>query len=197
MTNIRFTSREMEILRDTEFLITKRTALAKIDNLLAETQSNLKMIWETNRHRFPELPSVRLPKISRGENYRGLPWRVLDYPAIFEKEDIFAFRTMFWWGNFFSITLHLQGKYLREYSRTIYRNHRNFRAKPYFVSTGESPWEYHYEKDNYLPADKVSLNNMDNLKFLKISTKLSLDNWNTLEKEAGDFLSAILPVLKD
>ena len=34
-------------------------------------------------------------------------------PAVFSKENIFAIRTMFWWGNFFSISLHVSGKYFK------------------------------------------------------------------------------------
>ena len=49
------------------------------------------------------------PKIAKGENYLQLPYVLLDYPRCFDKENIFAIRTMFWWGNFFSITLHLSG----------------------------------------------------------------------------------------
>jgi hypothetical protein len=48
-------------------------------------------------------------KISRGENYQLLPYIILDYPSYFSRNNIFAVRTMFWWGNFFSITLHLSG----------------------------------------------------------------------------------------
>ena len=59
------------------------------------------------------------PKISKGENYKGLPWLVLDYPRYFNKEDIFAIRTLFWWGNFFSITLHISGKYKMRYEKKI------------------------------------------------------------------------------
>ena len=64
---------------------------------------------------LPEEVLIQSPKISRGENYNGLPYVMLDYPRCFGKEDVFAMRTMFWWGNFFSITWHLKGKYSKEY----------------------------------------------------------------------------------
>ena len=32
------------------------------------------------------------PKISKGENYKGLPYVMLDYPRCFGKTDIFAIR---------------------------------------------------------------------------------------------------------
>jgi len=55
------------------------------------------------------------PKISRGENYLGLPYLVLDYPRLFRPDAVLAIRTFFWWGHFFSSTLQLSGGYKTEF----------------------------------------------------------------------------------
>ena len=47
---------------------------------------------------------------------------MLDYPALFKKDEIFALRTMFWWGNFMSITLLLSGGYKETFATVIEEN---------------------------------------------------------------------------
>ena len=59
------------------------------------------------------------PKISKGENYRGLPYVMLDYPRLFGREEVLAIRTFFWWGHGFSVTLHLKGGYRERISAGI------------------------------------------------------------------------------
>ena len=78
---------------------------------------------------FPHAVDALNGKIFRGENYRQLPYLVLDYPKHFSKESVLAFRTMLWWGNFFSCTLHLQGKALDERRSSLIQNWRSFRKK--------------------------------------------------------------------
>ena len=60
---------------------------------------------------MPEVIKTSTPKISKGENYKDLPYVMLDYPRCFQKEKTIAIRTFFWWGNFFSINLQLSGEY--------------------------------------------------------------------------------------
>ena len=71
------------------------------------------------------------PKISKGEKYKGLPWVMLDYPRIFGKEDIMAIGTRFWWGHYFSVTLHLKGGYLRTYLPVILRGGECWRRRAF------------------------------------------------------------------
>ncbi len=42
---------------------------------------------------------------------------MLDYPRAFGRDSIFACRTFFWWGRFFSLTLHLAGRSWNEGAR--------------------------------------------------------------------------------
>ena len=63
--------------------------------------------------RLPEAVIQSSPKITRGENYQLLPYVILDYPRCFQKEQVFAIRTMFWWGKGISITLHVSGNVAR------------------------------------------------------------------------------------
>ncbi|NJN25258.1 MAG: hypothetical protein HC819_04405 [Cyclobacteriaceae bacterium] len=119
-------------------------------------------------------------KISKGENYHGLPYQMLDFPAIFSKESIFAFRTMFWWGNFFSVTLHLQGEALKKYRKNICAHINELSSEGFFVSTGPTPWEYHYESENYKLIDIEDVARLAQENFIKLSKKIELENWAQL-----------------
>ena len=108
-TKIQLLPAEMELVSSPEIILTKNAILQKIRSFLEEVQiKQFEILKEYSSQLTQEVLSTS-PKISRGENYKGLPWLVLDNPRHFRHNNIFAIRTMFWWGNFFSITLHLSG----------------------------------------------------------------------------------------
>src|SRR5215467_3803243 len=114
-SKIQLSTFEMDLLNNSEWILTKNLVIKKAQRLLEEVQeTNLRHVKEGSIN-FPKEVIGISPKISKGENYSGLPWLMLDFPRFFEKEKVFAIRTMFWWGNFFSTTLHLSGQYKETY----------------------------------------------------------------------------------
>lgn len=192
---IPLSEREIEVIKDKDFLRIKRSALSKIEELLSQTQIVLSKSIHNSTHQFPLKTNFSPAKISRGENYRGLPYLVLDYPSTFSKENIFAFRTMFYWGNFFSVTIHLQGESLDHYRNRIAENFNFILGKNVFISVGETPWEYHYESDNYIPLLKEHQGLIEQSSFLKLSKKIELKNWEQVPEFAFEFLETLLGVL--
>ena len=91
------------------------------------------------------------PKIYKGENYLSLPYVMMDYPRVFIKEDVFAIRSFFWWGNYFSITLQLSGKFLQAFSNNLQLHLADKMYEDYFICINNSPWEHHFEVTNYKP----------------------------------------------
>ena len=190
-----FTDREFQIIQDHEFLLTKAGASAKIHELLSEVKSALKSIIQESWKNHEMLRKCSVEKISKGENYRGLPYQVLDFPATFSKNDIFAFRTMFWWGNHFSCTLHLQGEPLDIYRQKLISSIERFVGRDTLICINQSPWEYHFESDNYrlLSLDDVEF--IQKCSFLKLSKRVKLNCWKQLPIEATKYLSLLLGVL--
>ena len=179
---LNFDSTELAYLNDTDFLLTKIDIGFKIETLLGEVEKVLLPIIE--QVDWPQNVLVKSGKISKGEMYQGLPYYVLDFPRRFSKDEVFAFRTMCWWGNFFSATLHLSGSYL-ENSRDSLINHiESIRASDAFICVNSTPWEYHYQSDNYLQANKFERSELENLftskPFIKISYKWDLDTYASL-----------------
>ena len=182
---IQFSEKEFNYIQDQDFLLSKHVIIKKIMTKLAHIE---KIITTEIQHTKTEIPKEvlqRAGKISKGENYRGLPYLVLDHPRYFKKEGVFAFRTMFWWGHFFSSTLHLQGKHLEKYRYNLRDNIMELKNNNLYICNSATPWEYHYNNDNYVLIDSLDKNILDeillNKEFIKISGKLDLQNWNELE----------------
>src|SRR5712671_4795594 len=108
---IRLSQAEMELVNNADLILTKNAILKKAYRLLGNLQVEQQKYIMLHPSGLPAKVSASTFKISKGENYKELPYLVLDYPRLFEQENIFAVRTMFWWGNFFSITLHLSGRH--------------------------------------------------------------------------------------
>jgi hypothetical protein len=118
------------------------------------------------------------PKISRGENYKGLPYVVLDYPRCFGKEDVFAIRTLFWWGKYFSVTLHMKGHY-KEVFLTVIRDRIALLAGAGFhICVSDDEWRHELEEDNYQSLEGMSAETLETIvqsnAFLKFSSKCPL-----------------------
>jgi len=186
---------DLSLISDADFLLAKVEVLSKINALMEETRSVLQAQLGTTDFVFPTDLNLSSGKISKGEYYRHLPYFVLDYPALFGKQDILAFRTMFWWGNFFSVTLHLQGKYLEESRKSLINNISSLLDKQLYICVGETPWEYHYEPDNYELLQVEHAEQIKSGEFLKLSRKTELSKWKTLPIFSVDTLNLFLSVL--
>ena len=196
MLKIELTEKELLTIKDTDFLLTKGIVTDKIYKLFELTRAELKKSVENSNFSFPEGTDLLDGKISKGEYYRNLPYLVLDYPAQFSSESVFAFRTMFWWGNFFSATLHLEGVALNSYRDIIANNLNQLLNQNIYIGVGESPWQYHYGEDNYVPLRETHVDHINECRFLKLSKKIEIDKWNEVTGFTTNFFETILSVLK-
>jgi len=193
---MQLTEKELLILQDTDFLLTKVILLEKIARLFEYTREELKQCVENSNFSFPDGTDLLKGKISKGENYKSLPYMVLDYPTLFSKNSTFAYRIMFWWGNFFSSTMHLEGIALNNYKNSIVNNLYMLLKDDVYICVGDTPWQYHYNEDNYLPLSKTHKDFITNCKFLKLSKKIELKKWNDVPNFSANFFVLLLSVLK-
>lgn len=170
-------------MQDSSLLKTKQVVIKKMHQLLVNLNDQLRPVVLSKIKVLPTYALSKSGKISKGENYRDLPYLVLDFPRHFSQDAIFAFRTMFWWGNFLSCTLHLQGSTLERFRSNLMGNlpHAD---KDVFFCIAPTPWEYHYEKNNFLPINEISKEELSTIiktkEFIKISRKLPLEKYDQL-----------------
>lgn len=126
------------------------------------------------------------PKISKGEQYRGLPYLILDFPRLFAKQDVFACRTMFWWGHYFSFTLHLKGVYRDRYLEHVVNGYDLLRQESFHVCTGDAEWEHHLEQPHYVPVNSWNedefAEHLHKGSLLKLARSFPLQEWNNIPR---------------
>jgi len=180
-TNVELSKTELELVTSSEVILTKNRIIEKVYALFGSLSEEYRKILAEYSHDLPAELFEKAPKIYRGENYMALPYVMLDYPRIFGKEEVFAIRSFFWWGNHFSITLQLSGNYMTTYSENIIRQLNERKQDTWFIGSNESAWEHHFQEDNYLPLKDIMLPVLKHKSFIKIAKKIPLIEWTSAE----------------
>ena len=196
---IRLSLNEMELVTNAEWILTKNGIMRKAWQMLEELQQHQQDLISTYQDKMPA-EALRVPaKISKGENYRGLPYLVLDYPRFFEKENAFAIRTMFWWGHFFSITLHLSGTMKSIYLPSLLQGYKQLADDGFFIATNDKEWEHHFESDNYTLLREINeqeyRQQLYERPFIKLAQKVALDKWNDAHDLLAKYYSEVVGIL--
>jgi len=198
VTKITFSETERDAISQPDFFFIKHAAMQKVMELLSETERALREIVLVHPH-LSEHTNIESPKIFRGENYKLLPYMVLDYPRKFTTETVFAFRSMFWWGKEFSFTLHLQGEAWLNYKKVISEKISLLSGKNFYACINASPWQYHFEADNYLLLDDLLNGNkteeLFGKDFIKLSRKIPIAEFENVPSHAADTLELQLQLL--
>jgi hypothetical protein len=197
-TKIRLSPEEETLVATADWILTKNRVIQKINLLLSGVQISQQQLLQSYDTLEKEVLTPS-PKISKGENYKGLPWLVLDYPRYFKKDNVFAIRTLFWWGNFFSITLHLSGKYKVSHEKKIIDSFESFKGGDFSVCVNEDQWEHHFEAGNYLPVSGFHPLQFEERiqkgSFIKLAKKIPLEQWNGVEKKLLEIFSQLISAL--
>jgi hypothetical protein len=190
---------ELKLATDPAVILTKNAVIDAVYQLFGQLsvrmQDQLKPL-EKELSEVMEVPA----KISRGENYLELPYVILDYPRYFRPHDIFAIRTMFWWGNFMSMTLHLKGNYREHYHQRIIDKYQQIGAMGFYAGIGTDEWEHHFGEDNYLSVSMIEEDEWRTLyearDFTKIALKYPLGDFNKMSDILPEAFGKILRILQ-
>jgi hypothetical protein len=201
MEQFGLTPQERNIVTNADWIFQKLRITDKVYTLLGALHERLAAHPRTAAFPFPEGCLQQGAKISRGERYRDLPYVLLDYPRSFAGHSIFAFRTMFWWGRFFSCTLHLAGDEKIKYEKSLLAARESLAANGFFICVNESPWEHHFEEDNYRPVGELPVqvweNNILGRPFVKFAKRYELDVWENLLPSAENDYATLLGLLDE
>lgn len=199
-SKIKLSEEELAMVQNSHWLLTKNKILKTVFELFGELADFLQP--ELSQLAGDEWEKIRSisPKISKGENYLGLPYVMLDYPRLFGKQDTLAIRTMFWWGNFVSITLLLKGTYRQQFLPKIKNQLQELISKDFHVGIAEDEWQHEFSDANYLHLAKTDSTKIDELlnqkAFCKLSVKIPLSDWNVAKEKLIDLYKVCLEILK-
>ncbi|MBI1341557.1 MAG: hypothetical protein GC171_01350 [Terrimonas sp.] len=195
-TKIQFSPKELALIVNSDWILTKNRIMEKTAAWLEEIKTAYNTVLLTHPAAHAPLINAAGYKISKGENYRGLPWLMLDYPRIFGKEDTMAIRTMFWWGQYFSITLHLSGDWKKKTAANIIQGLDRLQKEEFRLAVGHQQWDHHFEQDNF--GSLTGLNREEAIRiitekpFLKIGKHYPLQEWEQVpEWMAKDFTTLV------
>lgn len=190
---------ELQLMANTEWILTKRTIIDKVNVLFGNLAGSMKDKLQQQTH-LPANIIASAPKIAKGENYLQLPYLVLDYPRQFEKENFFAVRTMFWWGNFFSCTLQLSGSYKQLYQPALAKHIEAIQNYGWDIGVSKNEWQHHFEKDNYIAANELEQPQIEAIllqqHFIKVAAKFSLHQYKEIDVLLEKTFSDMLQLLK-
>ena len=198
---IRLSQKEMELATNAELILTKITIQKKVNQFLAVLQVQQQEYLQSYWGKIPTEIIASSPKISKGENYNGLPYLILDYPRVFNRSTIYAIRTMFWWGNFLSITLHLSGLQKKMNEEKLIAAFEILQQQGFYCCVNDQEWEHHFETTNYIPLTAINKNIFEDIirkkPFIKLAGKISLHQWEMAEEILLNDFKVIIMLLAD
>ena len=169
---------ELSLVSDPGIILTKNAIIAKVYDMfgmLADEQKQMVL---------PAQAGATPPKISRGENYKGLPYVVLDFPRLFTSQHVMAIRTHFWWGNYFSVTLHLKGEFCRLHHDVLLTNFEDLSMTGHMLCLAEDEWEHELREPFYSMMSRIGYDKfrqaLQSLPFIKIAKPFPLLEWNNM-----------------
>ena len=212
--NLQLSPEEMRLVMEPGWILTKNSIIKKVVGLFARLSEEYRVALEG----LPAAPAAMAavagspfgsPKISKGENYKGLPYVMLDYPRLFGREDVLAIRTFFLWGHSFSVTIHLKGTYRDRYLPVLQQRWAELAAAGFHVGISEDEWRHEHVPETYRPmvsAEDITRKTegivglpggsgapFSGTGFLKLSGACGLDRW----AEAHEVLLGLFRVLVD
>jgi hypothetical protein len=172
------TELESSLVNNSEWILAKHSIIDKVYDLFGRLNESYQQLL-TAAGTLPDEVRYISPKIYKGERYHDLPYVMLDNPRFFKKDDVFAIRSFFWWGNHFSIHLVLGGRFRNRFADKVAAAARKGLLNDWYLGFPTEPWEHHFGTENYrkltgnLPVD------------LPTGTYLKLGRWHPLPDWAG------------
>lgn len=194
---IQLSPQHIKLVTDAGWILTKNEILAHIKTAFEDLYN-----WQQltiNSHILPAAVLKPGGKISRGENYQGLPWIVLDNPRHFVKGNVCAIRTLFWWGRFFSTTLHLSGSWQQEIGQKLVNAFDNLQQEAVKICYTGDEWVHDINSSSYTPLKQVDQKSFEKIiqeaSFIKIAMHTAIENIeNAIEvlKQQFKFFTTII-----
>ncbi|KER10918.1 MAG: hypothetical protein HY22_01740 [[Candidatus Thermochlorobacteriaceae] bacterium GBChlB] len=178
-----FTSDEIALLSSRTAFDLKFQATEKLKTLMGGIRDTYLKLVEPDKLLAPPETDFKRGQIAKGENYEGYPYVMLDFPKFYGRNDIFTYRTMFWYGNYFIFSVILSGSSLQRYHARLEEHYDDLAAKHLNLAKDDL-WDWREHATIPIIAENRDdiLNLLERLPFLKITRHLSPD---ALADESG------------
>lgn len=199
--NNTFTPEELGVIADIEFFTLKERVTQKILDALNHAQQGILASHVHESFAYPHRMDAAIGKVSKGEQYKGYPYMVLDFPRLFAQSGVFAFRTMVWWGHAAYFTLHISGKYLAQHREAILRNWSALQGQGvYIYQDTQDVWHHEVESPYYETVDAVEAKHVEQwweeFDYLKLARRLELLQLEDLASESVKAYELFFGVLR-
>jgi hypothetical protein len=181
--NVKLSKNELSVVTDAAFILTKNNIIAKVYQLFGLLSDEWQNLVTEKKNCLPAEILTISPKIYKGEQYLGLPYVMLDYPRVYSVQNVLAIRCFFWWGNFFSITLHLQGRFMHANKAGLMAWVDEHAMQDWFICVNADAWQHHFGENNYCSIDilgndilKEAL--LNERGFIKLAKKMPVEQWD-------------------
>jgi hypothetical protein len=198
---IRLSKEEMELISNADWILTKNRLMEWTRERLAALQAPQ---WEALRGCGDAIPSElwQVPaKISRGDQYEGLPWLMLDLPRYFEGDDHFAIRSFFLWGHGFSLVLYIKGRFRKRWINNLRDNQEVLAAAGWRRTVQLDPWQHHFRVDNYQPIAEINSEEwsdwLQHHPFIKLGYIIPINQWHEMPGLLMEQYRLLCTILKE
>jgi hypothetical protein len=180
---VTFSTSELSLMMNSEFILTKNRVISNIYELFGSLSTALVSEVESNAPAWVEQVSGS-PKISKGEQYQGFPWVMLDYPRIFSREKGFlALRTFFWWGHYFTAQWLISGSFYSKLNIAIKTKGWPFMINgcQLYAGFSSNPWINELPQEGILCLEAADLSEEgfpDGV--FKLAIKVPINQWTNI-----------------
>ncbi len=193
---------EMQMINTVEVFLHKPAIMKKTEQLLNDLNQALISELATDCRKFPEGIDMIKGQVVRGENHKGFPFISLDMPQFFTKQEMFTFRTLFWWGHCLVFSLIVKGDKLSQYLDTLLQYQHEPTWQQTHIAITPTPWEWDLSTENYIALPTHDANHLHKqikqIQYIKLcrfypanSPEFFNMNWTTHGLTAWKDLSSI------
>lgn len=166
-STIKLTNHQLDFASSPEYPLLKHQIMEQVGLLLHETANKLNDsgLFTTPQHW----------KVTRGENYDKMPYLALDFPSVSHKSFPVLYRTLFWWGHYFSLNMLVRRELLaKQYIRL---------SVPAYVLNGEDLWDNNVER-SYRKATEIDLKECQG-DYVRIAQTFPIQSYDQLSLAAA------------
>lgn len=193
------TPEELNLLADRSIFDLRARIYPKIQELLVALREELEQVTPPGEPPFADPSWILSGKISKGENYKGLPFRVLDYPACFEQHHLFIFRTLMLWGCHFSFHLILTGKQMEKHRDALAQGYPQLQEMGFRLSKQDSPWDWTLDESSHYSTHELDQEGFANViracTFIKISREWPIEQFAEVPRVGCESWAGLARVL--